>query len=118
MSIYSELILDHYQNPLNFGKLKNPTAHSYVSNPLCGDEIYLTIIIDKNKVRKVKFIGKGCAVSIASSSMLTEYLKGKSKEELQKIDKDFIIKMLGIELGVNRMKCALLSFEALKKLKI
>lgn len=118
MSIYSELILDHYQNPRNFGKVINSTAHSHVLNPLCGDEIDLTVKIDKNKISEVKFTGKGCAVSIASASMLTEYIKGKSKDELQKIDKKIIIKMLGIELGVNRIKCALLPLEALKKIKI
>lgn len=118
MSLYSELILDHYQNPRNFGKVMNPTAYSHVSNSLCGDKIDLTIKIIKNKIIEVKFIGKGCAVSIASSSMLTEYLKGKGKVELKKVDKKFIIEMLGIELGVNRIKCALLPLEAINKLNI
>ena len=116
MSIYSELILDHYQNPRNFGQVVKPTMHSHISNPLCGDEIELTLKTINNKIKDVKFKGKGCAISLASASMLTEYLKGRSKEELQKVDKKFIIKMLGIELGVNRIKCALLPLEALKKL--
>lgn len=116
MSIYSELILDHYQNPRNFGKVGRPTYVSKVSNPLCGDEIELTIKVENGRVSDIKFQGKGCAVSRASSSMLTQYLKGKQEVELKKIDKDFIIKMLGIELGVNRIKCALLPLEALKKI--
>jgi len=117
MNIYSELILDHYQNPRNYGKISKPTFSSKVSNPLCGDEIELTVKIKDKKVAEIKFQGKGCAISKASASMLTEYLKEKPEVELKKIDKDFIIKMLGIELGVNRIKCALLPLEAIKKLK-
>ncbi len=116
MSIYSEIILDHYQNPRNFGKLNRPTNKSKVSNPLCGDEIEMSVVVKNNMIKEVKFKGQGCAISLASSSMLTEYLKGKYVVQLKKIDKDFIIKMLGIELGVNRIKCALLPLEALKNL--
>ncbi len=119
MSIYSELILDHYQNPRNFGKIthkSNKTHKSHVSNPLCGDEIEMELIIDKGVIKEIKFQGKGCAISLASASMVTEFLKGKPKEQLQKLDKKSIIKLLGIELGVNRIKCALLPLEALKKL--
>ncbi|KKQ24249.1 MAG: Nitrogen fixation protein NifU [Candidatus Roizmanbacteria bacterium GW2011_GWC2_37_13] len=116
MSIYSELILDHYQHPRNFGKIDRPTKTAKVSNPLCGDEVELCVKIAKGKVVEAKFKGKGCAISIASSSMLTQYIKNKSELELKNLDKEFMIKMLGIELGVNRIKCALLPLEALKKL--
>ncbi|MBI5127664.1 SUF system NifU family Fe-S cluster assembly protein [Candidatus Roizmanbacteria bacterium] len=116
MSIYSELILDHYQHPRNFGIIVNPTLKSFVSNPLCGDEIEVAIKIEKGKVAEIKFQGRGCAISLAAASMLTEFLKGKPKEQLKKINKEHMIKMLGIELGVNRIKCALLPLEALKKL--
>lgn len=116
MSIYSEIILDHYQNPRNFGKLKQSTNVSKVSNPLCGDEIELGVVVKNNRIKEIKFKGQGCAISLSSSSMLTMYLKGKDLVQLKNIDKDFIIKMLGIELGVNRIKCALLPLEALKKL--
>ncbi len=116
MSIYSELILDHYQHPRNFGKVVHPSQKAFVSNPLCGDEIEMTIKIIKGKIAEIKFQGRGCAISLASASMVTEFLKGKPKEQLKKIDKEHIIKMLGIELGVNRIKCALLPLEALKKL--
>jgi nitrogen fixation NifU-like protein len=74
------------------------------------------IKINGSKISEITFKGKGCAISMASASMMTEYLKGKNKEELKKIDKKFIIKMLGIDLGVNRIKCALLPLEALNKL--
>lgn len=115
-NIYTEIILDHYQHPRNFGEIKNPTKKVEVANPLCGDKIKMMIIFDKEKVTEVKFTGVGCAISTASASMLTEYIKGKTKEQLKKIDKNFIISMLGVDLGVNRIKCALLSLEALKKL--
>lgn len=116
MSIYSELILDHYQNPRNYGTISKPTKKVSVSNPLCGDRIELMVIVDKDAIREIKFQGVGCAISKASASMLTEYALGKSKQQLKKLDRDFIIKLLGIELGVNRIKCALLPLEALKKL--
>lgn len=118
MSIYSELILDHYQNPRNFGKINKHTCYIKVTNPLCGDEIDLSIKISNHKVSEVKFHGKGCAVSLASASMLTEKIKGMSEVELKKINKETIIKMLGIKLGVNRIKCALLPLEALTKVNV
>ena len=118
MSIYTEIILDHYQNPRNHGKMKNPTAKVKVSNPLCGDKIEMMIKTKGEKIIDMKFQGIGCAISKASSSMLTKYARGKSKEQLKKLDKDFIIRLLGIDLSVNRIKCALLPLEAMNKLLI
>jgi len=115
MSFYQELILDHYKYPRNKGKLKNPTNSVVVHNPLCGDKIEMGIKIAGNKVIDVKFEGDGCAISQASASILTEYIKGKNKKELIKLDKNFIIKLLGVEVGPNRLKCALLALEAVKK---
>lgn len=108
MSLYSELILDHYQNPRNFGHLDNPSHKAKGFNPLCGDKITMEAIIKDEKIIAIRFSGSGCAISIASASLLTTFVKGKSKKDLKKIDKDFIIKMIGINLGVNRIKCALL----------
>ncbi len=117
-NIYTEIILDHYQNPKNFGRIEDATYQVNVSNPLCGDKLTLYIKIDKNKIIKdIKFIAQGCAISIASSSMVFDFLKGKNQEDLKKINKEFIIKMLGIDLGVNRIKCALLPLKALEKIK-
>lgn len=115
-SIYQEVILDHYHNPQNHGVLSNPSYSITVNNPLCGDKITMAIIIANDQVHEIKFTGEGCAISIAASSMLTQYAKGKTKEELRQLDKDFIIAMLGIALSPNRLKCALLPLEALKKL--
>jgi len=116
MNIYRDIILDHYHHPHNQGKIKNPDKSITVINPLCGDKIEMMTIFNKDKVREIKFINKGCVISQASASMLTDYVKNRSKQELKKLDSKFIIKMLGIDLGINRIKCALLSLEALQKL--
>ena len=118
MNIYSEIILDHYQNPRNFGTIKNPSKKTVIFNPSCGDRIELDIIFSKDKIKEIKFRGEGCAISLASASILTGYTLHKAKDELKKLDKDSMIKLLGIELGPNRIKCALLSLEALSKLLI
>ena len=117
-SIYQEIILEHYKNPHNFGSVKDPTKKTSVANPSCGDEIKMEILFKKDIVEEIKFKGQGCAISQASASILTDYVLGKSKDDLKKLDKDFMIKLLGIELGPNRIKCALLALEALYKLLI
>src|SRR3990172_2442593 len=103
-SIYQEIILEHYKNPHNFGSIKDPTKKTSVSNPLCGDDIEMEIVFKKNRVTEIKFKGKGCAISQASASILTDYALNKSKDDLKKLDKEFMIKLLGIELGPNRVK--------------
>ena len=118
MSIYQDLILDHYHHPHNQGKINKPDRSITVNNPLCGDRIEMMVNFEKNKIKEIKFQGEGCVISNASVSMLTDYAKGKSKQELKKLDSKFIIKMLGIDLGVNRIKCAVLPLEALRKLLI
>jgi nitrogen fixation protein NifU and related proteins len=115
MSIYQEIILDHYRSPHNFGLLSQPTGSVKLSNPLCGDKIQMDIIIEGDVVKDVKFSGQGCAISTASASMLTDYAKSKTVTELQKLDMKFILELLGIELSPNRLKCALLPLEALQK---
>lgn len=116
MNIYQDLILDHYHHPHNRGKIDKPDQLIIVNNPLCGDRIEMMVNFEKNKVKEIKFLGEGCVISNASASMLTDYAKGRSKQELKKLDSKFIIKMMGIDLGVNRIKCAVLSLEALQKL--
>lgn len=115
MSIYQELILDHYKNPRNFGELKNPTHTTALDNPFCGDKIRIDLLVKSGKVVEIKFSGAGCAISQASASMLTEQVKNKNVKELQKLNKSDILKMLGIELSPNRLKCALLPLEVLQK---
>lgn len=118
MNIYQDIILDHYHHPYNYGNLDLLNKSIEVSNPLCGDKIKMAINFEKNKVKEIKFQGEGCVISTASASMLTNYVKNKSKQELKKLDSKFIIKMLGIDLGMNRIKCAVLPLEALHKLLV
>lgn len=113
--MYREHILELYKNPENFGELQNPTYEKEDSNPLCGDEIKMQIIMKDDKVADVKFTGKGCAISIASASLLTEYIKGKSIEELKNITKEDLLELLEIPVGPVRLKCALLSLQTLHK---
>lgn len=115
MSIYQDLILDHYRSPRNQGSLSGATNSVQVYNPLCGDKITMQIVEKDGKVEQIAFQGEGCAISQASASMLTEYAKGKSLSELRGMDKQDILDMLGVELSPNRIKCALLSWEALIK---
>ena len=113
--MYQENILDHYKSPRNFGKIEKPSVHHHEYNPLCGDEIDMYLIIDENKkVADVKINPHGCAISVASASMLTEEIKGKSLEDLKKMTKENILKMLGIPISPVRLKCALLSLDTLK----
>lgn len=115
-SIYQERILQHSTHPHNFGRLPSATCKILLDNPLCGDVIQMEAEIVDGTVQKVMFTGKGCAISKASASILTDLAMGKSVAELRKWDKTSIINMLGIELGPNRLKCALLPLEALHKL--
>ena len=114
--IYRELILDYYRHPRNFGKLEKYDITAHDSNPLCGDEIDMQIKVgDGQKIQEIKFSGKGCAISQASASMLTELAKGKPLDWVKAVSKEDIIKMLGNpDLGPSRVKCALLGMKVLK----
>ncbi|HJW18960.1 MAG TPA: SUF system NifU family Fe-S cluster assembly protein [Candidatus Nitrosotalea sp.] len=113
--IYREIILDYYRNPRNYGKIQDPDIAQRDSNPLCGDELEMHINIKDDKVADVKFTGKGCAISQASASMLTELILGKDFEYVKKLTKEDILDNLGLhDLGPARIKCALLSLKVLK----
>ncbi len=116
MSIYQELILDHYKNPKNFGKLDKPDKVIEINNPLCGDKFNMYAKVKGDIIENVAFTGEGCAISVASASMLTEYSKGKKISDLKKLNTPFILKLIGIDLSPNRLKCALLPLEGLHKL--
>ena len=114
---YREVILDYYRNPRNFGKLDPHDIDAKDLNPLCGDEVEMQIRVspDKDKIEEIAFIGKGCAISQATASMLTEMAKGKSLEWVKGLSRDDILKMLGTsDLGPARIKCAMLSVKVLK----
>jgi nitrogen fixation protein NifU and related proteins len=113
--IYREIILDYYRNPRNYGKIQDPDISQRDSNPLCGDELEMHLNIKDDKVADVKFTGKGCAISQASASMLTELIMGKDFEYVKKLTKEDILDNLGLhDLGPARIKCALLSLKVLK----
>ncbi len=114
--IYREIILDYYRNPRNFGKLDRYDIDSHDVNPLCGDEIEMQVKVgDGQKIEEIKFTGKGCAISQASASMLTELAKGKKLEWVREVSKEDVFKMLGNpDLGPSRVKCALLGMKVLK----
>jgi nitrogen fixation NifU-like protein len=112
--IYKDIILDYYRNPRNFGDLVNPDVRAKDSNPLCGDIIEMQLKINDGKVEDVRFKGKGCAISQASASMLTEVVKGKTLDEIKSLNKADVLKLLGIDPGPTRIKCALLSLKVVK----
>ncbi len=112
--LYRELILDHYQHPHNHGTLEHADISYEDSNPLCGDKIRIDMQVRDGVVEDIKFTGKGCAISQASASMLTDALKGKSLDEIKQLDKQMIFDMIGIPLGPSRVKCALLPLKVVK----
>jgi len=113
-SLYADEILDHYKHPRNFGHLENPDIHVDANNPLCGDKLSMDIRVKDGKVADVSFSGRGCAISQAAASMLTERMLGASLEELAGTTRDDILEMLGIEVSYARMKCATLSLGLLR----
>ncbi len=117
-SLYQERILDHYKFPRNSGEPKQYDKKVSASNTLCGDEITLFGSFKGKKVKKLSHMTQGCAISKASASLLCEYSAGKTKDQLRKLDQPFMIKMLGIKLGPNRVKCAMLALEALHALLV
>jgi len=115
---YRDFILDHYRNPRNYGHLDNPEASAEDLNPLCGDQIRMEFDVDGDVVRDVRFSGKGCAISQASASMLTETIKGMRLEEIAKLSKDVVLENVGIGISPTRMKCATLGLRVAKSAAI
>ncbi|HEU0164780.1 MAG TPA: SUF system NifU family Fe-S cluster assembly protein [Thermomicrobiales bacterium] len=113
-SIYREIILEHYHHPKNRGTL-DPADFSYEDiNPLCGDEVRIDVRVDGDRVSEIKFSGRGCAVSQASASILTEMVEGKTLAEVKAIGKDELLDEIGIPVSPARIKCALLGLKVLK----
>jgi nitrogen fixation protein NifU and related proteins len=112
---YKEYILDHYRNPRNFGHLDKVDARAEDLNPLCGDTITMELSLDADRrVTDVRFSGKGCAISQASASMLTEGIKGMKLEDVAKLPQDAVLENVGIGISPTRMKCAMLGLKVLK----
>ena len=113
--LYREQIIDLYENPMNFGEL-DPRDFSYEEdNPLCGDVIRIDVRLDEeNRVADVRWRGEGCAISQASASLLTEEIKGMTLDELKEFPKERLLDLIGVQLSMMRVKCALLSLKMLK----
>jgi nitrogen fixation protein NifU and related proteins len=113
--IYRETILDHYRNPRNKGRMTNPDVSIHDSNPLCGDEIDIHLKIEASIIKDIKFEGRGCAISQAGASMLTEMVINKPLVSATNLSKGDIFENMGLRnLGPARVKCALLSLKVLK----
>jgi nitrogen fixation protein NifU and related proteins len=113
--LYREQILEHYKRPHNFGRLEDADLDFEDNNPFCGDEQHVFIKLDGDgRVEEVSFEGKGCAISTAATSMLTDELNGMSREELLRLPKEFVLDLLGIDISATRMKCALLGLKVVK----
>jgi nitrogen fixation protein NifU and related proteins len=108
MDLYRENVLDHYKSPRHFGNMKNPDSKFKDTNPLCGDEVQFELKIEKGKIVDVMFSGQGCAISQASSSMLSEKLIGMILEDAMKLNKGDVQEWIGTSLTPSRLKCALL----------
>ena len=127
-----EIILDHYQNPRNHGRLPNPTVANRGHNPLCGDEIELSLFIDSDRVAEIAFTGRGCSISQASASMMTDMVKGQTLDDVQSAVQAFTAGMVsksppppeldseldalqGVKRYPARVKCALLPWTTLRE---
>lgn len=116
---YKEYILDHYRNPRNFGHLEKADAAAEDLNPLCGDKIRFELELDdEGRVKDVRFSGKGCAISQASASMLSESIKGQKLEDVAKMTREEVLENVGIGISPARLKCALLGLKVLKSAAI
>ena len=111
---YREYILDHYKNPRNFGRLEHPDITHEEDNPLCGDVVGMDFKLKDGVIEDIRFHGRGCAISQASASLLTERIKGLSLEEARSLSRDDVLEELGISISPARIKCALLSLKVLK----
>jgi nitrogen fixation NifU-like protein len=113
--LYREQILEHYKRPRNFGPLEDFDLEFEDSNPFCGDEQHVRIRLDEDdRVAEIRFEGKGCAISTAATSLLSDEISGLTREQLLRLDKEFVLELLGIDISATRMKCALLGLKVVK----
>ncbi len=113
--LYREQILEHYKRPHNWGEMEDPDLEFEDYNPLCGDELKVMLRVgDDGRVAEIRFAGHGCAISQASASLTSDEVIGMHVDELTKLDRSFVLDLLGIDISATRMKCALLSLKVLK----
>ncbi|MBI2145141.1 SUF system NifU family Fe-S cluster assembly protein [Candidatus Woesearchaeota archaeon] len=113
--LYREELMDHYQNPRNQGELAGADVSYHDHNPVCGDEVTMQLKVSDGEIKDAKFTGKGCAISQAAASMLTEEAKGKKTRQLLQMKTEDVLQILKINPGPVRIKCALLALRALQK---
>lgn len=106
--------MDHYHDPRNYGKLEHFKAQALMENRSCGDAITMYIDVEDKNISKISFEGEGCSVAIATASMLTEHAIGKPLDDISKLDMDDVLKLLGIELTLSRLRCAGVALDSLK----
>jgi nitrogen fixation NifU-like protein len=112
--LYREVILDHYKNPRGHGVVAEADAEAEGINPLCGDEVAISIAFDGDRIEDVRFRGRGCAISQAATSMLMEMVRGRTAPEVAAMSRDELLDEVGIPLGPVRLKCAILGLGVLK----
>ncbi len=112
--LYREVILDHYKNPRGHGVMEDADVEAEGQNPLCGDEVQIQLAFDGDTISDVKFAGRGCAISQAATSMLTEMVKGRKAGEVAAMPKEELLEEIGIPLTPVRLKCAILGLTTLK----
>jgi nitrogen fixation NifU-like protein len=115
IKLYREHILDHYRHPRNQGTLDDADISCEMDNPVCGDAVRLDVRLKDGRVSEARFSGRGCVISMASASMLTEEILGKTVEELRALQDEDVFNMMGITLGPVRAKCGLLSLRVLQE---
>lgn len=115
MSLYQDHILDHYHNPRHFGLLEQSTHQATALNPTCGDKLTLTLLVEGDIIKNIGFEGEGCAISIASASLLYDSIIGQKSGEMALKQAPDVLSLTGLVLSPGRVKCALLSLETLKK---
>ncbi len=115
LDMYAEALIYSYENPSNKGTIKNADASMHEENISCGDKITVYLSFEKGKVKDVKFEGSGCVISMGTASMLTDAIKGRSLEEIEKMNRNELLKLINIDPGPVRMHCATLSLRAIKK---
>jgi len=114
--LYRDYILEHYRRPHNFGVIEEPSATFEGSNPLCGDRITMQMTVRDGVVEEIGFTGRGCAISQASASLLTDEVKGKPLQTVVELGASDLLDLLGIEISPARLKCAMLSYDSLQHL--
>jgi nitrogen fixation protein NifU and related proteins len=113
--LYRDQILEHYKRPHHFGRLADYDLYFEDSNPFCGDEQHVFLKLDdEGRVSEVSFEGQGCAISTAATSLLTDELAGRTREEILALPRDFVLELLGIDISATRMKCAMLGLKVVK----